>query len=469
MRYLFHCLFLFCSTNLVSAQTDDHVYFTNGFKLGELTDSSVMIWTRLCRAPSAVPIYHQQKPSTFRHPLDFDNDMPVDQMDGAVPGAFGQLQIQLTATDTIILSNWEYVSAYCDYTFKQYIGGLLPSTEFQVEIRGRKREGAPVSTITGAFTTSPAQDEIVPVVFTSSTCQYFWSYDDPVRGFRLYDSMLDLAPDFHCQTGDYIYYDKPGPMAYTIELARHKWHAMNSWPSLREFYLTTPLYIQKDDHDLLRDDASPYSQAFGELSFSDGWRIWKEQTPIAENSFRTFRWGRDLQIWLVEGREFRSNNRSVDGPDKSIWGEEQKSWFRQSVMASDASFKLLISPTPVVGPDRNNKSDNHANSSFATEGAWLREFLVANNMFVINGDRHWQYVARDPVTGLMEFSQGPSSDVHAQGWDPKDLRPEHQFLRVAGGFLATSIFRENGQPVIEFIHYDVAGRVVHRERIEKDW
>lgn len=64
-----------------------------------------------------------------------------------------------------------------------------------------------------------------------------------------------------------MYYDKPGPMAYNLELARHKWHAINYWPSLVNFYNNTPLYLQKDDHDVLKDDAMPSSSAFGELGF----------------------------------------------------------------------------------------------------------------------------------------------------------------------------------------------------------
>ena len=68
----------------------------------------------------------------------------------------------------------------------------------------------------------------------------------------------------------------------------------------------------------------------------------------------------------------------------------------------------------------------------------------------------------------MEFSQGPTSDSHAQGWDPHDVRPEHQFLRVAGGFIHVRVFRDHDQPVIQFTHFDVDGNPVHRETIRKE-
>ncbi|MEZ4970608.1 MAG: alkaline phosphatase D family protein [Flavobacteriaceae bacterium] len=452
----------------VQAQNNDQVFFTNGFKIGELTDSSAILWTRLCRSEKPIPIKHQQKGAPFRSPIDFDNNMPINEMDGAVEGSFGQVSLEVQSKDTVMNTPWEYVSEYKDFTYKHRITGLKSNTAYTLTIRGRKSSQAPITEIQGSFTTAPLANEVAPVLFTSSTCQYFWSYDDPKRGFKIYDKMLELHPLFHCQTGDYVYYDKPGPMAYNVPLARHKWHAINSWPSLINFYNHTPLYLQKDDHDLLKDDVTPSSSPCGELSFEDGLLIWKEQAPIMDKSYRTFRWGKDLQIWMVEGRDYRSNNKAPDGKDKSIWGKEQIEWFKNTVEASDATFKILCSPTPVVGPDRaKGKTDNHSNVSFKTEGDWLRKYLSKQKMFVINGDRHWQYVSVDRDTGLMEFSQGPSSDSHAQGWDPNDKRREHRFLRVKGGFLAVKVYRRNDIPHIGFIHYDVDGNIVNQENISR--
>ena len=123
-------------------------------------------------------------------------------------------------------------------------------------------------------------------------------------------------------------------------------------------------YWQKDDHDTLSNDAWPGMHK-NNLAFEEGQRIFRQQVPIAETIFRTHRWGRDLQIWLTDGRDFRSANKIPDGPEKTIWGAKQRAWLQRTLLESDASFKLLISPTPIVGPDRDNKSDNHANKAFA--------------------------------------------------------------------------------------------------------
>lgn len=466
MKHLIITFLLFQLSFYTHVQNTDRVYFTTGFKVGEVTHSSAVVLTRLCADSIPVKVWHKRtKNRAFRPPIDFDNDMPVHKMDGAVQGSSGQIRIFLTGSGRQIKTEWKYVSSYKDFIFKTKFEDLKPNTKYTVVIKGRKNRKSPITEIKGEFHTAPLEDQIAPVFFTSSTCQYFWSFDDDQRGFKIYDSMQKLNPLFHCQTGDYLYYDKPGPLAYSVEMARHKWHAMNSRPSLLDFYTKTPLYIEKDDHDLLRDDAGPNSRPFGELTYEDGLHIWREQIPIKNTTpYRTFRWGKDLQIWLVEVREFRSNNRSPDGKDKTIWGKEQIAWFKETVESSDATFKILVSPTPIVGPDRAKlKFDNHSNASFQTEGTWLRKYLANQNVYVINGDRHWQYVSVDPKTGLWEFSQGPVTDFHAQGWDKNDIRPEHKFLRVKGGFLGVKVYRENDEAIIEFIHYDVDGNEVNKQ------
>ena len=317
--------------------------------------------------------------------------------------------------------------------------------------------------IDGSFRTPPTTNTPAPVSFTTSTCQYFWSYDDSLAGFKTYLSMAQLAPDFFVQTGDYVYYDKPGPSAASPEKARHKWHAINGWPSLVNFFRQTPTYFIKDDHDLLSDDSHAQTEDYGELSYAEGLAIWKENVPMKKLPYRTLRRGQDLQIWLLEGREYRSANQAPDGEGKTILGRQQKEWLTQTLADSDATFKIVISATPVVGPDRKNKTDNHANAAFQTEGEWLSELLSPHeNPYVINGDRHWQYVSQDSITQLIEFGSGPVSDSHVQGWRA-GKQPEHRYLNLIGGFLGVVVDHPGEKPQLTFTHYDVNGNPKNAE------
>jgi alkaline phosphatase D len=441
---------------------DSSVYFTTGFKFMELTSDSVIVWTRVCGQEFPNPIRHQRKEGVFRHPIDFNETMPLSQMDGGVAGAKGFVQVKLTGGGEQLISDWMEALEENDFTVKVQFEGLKTATRYEVELLAKSEENSPVCKDRGSFVTAPDPNQEVPVLFTTSTCQYFWSFDEEIRGFQSYDSMASLHPDFFIQTGDYVYYDKPGPLAKTLDQARHKWHAMDAWPSLKDLFKTVPTFMMKDDHDLLKDDVNPKSNAYGNLTFEDGVKIWYQNVPLSGKPYRTIRWGKDLQVWMVEGREFRSPNEEPDGPDKTIWGQEQMEWFQKSLEASKASFKILVTPTPIVGPDRDSKVDNHANKAYETEGEQLRSYLAGiPNLFVVNGDRHWQYVSKDLETGLMEFCSGPISDFHAQGWDAEDVRPEHQFLRLKGGFLSVKVEREGLKPTIYFTHRDVMGKEVH--------
>src|SRR5262245_16243515 len=106
--------------------------------------------------------------------------------------------------------------------------------------------------------------------------------------------------------------------------ARYHWQRMYSLPRLVAFHLRVPGYWEKDDHDTLSDDCWRGKGNRGELTFEEGLRIFREQVPMGEKTYRTFRWGKDLQVWLTEGRDFRSPNTMKDGPEKTIWGAVQK-------------------------------------------------------------------------------------------------------------------------------------------------
>jgi alkaline phosphatase D len=302
----------------------------------------------------------------------------------------------------------------------------------------------------------------VRVTFCVMTCQQYEDRDRP-DGFEIYPSMLKLRPDFFVNTGDAVYYDHGPVHAVNTDLAHYHWARMFGLATLRDFHRQVGSYFQKDDHDVLTNDCEPGTRT-GDFTFAQGLRIFHEQTAVGQPPYRTVRWGRDLQVWLVEGRDFRT---AVDAPKdapRTIWGAEQIAWVERTLDASDAAFKVLITPTPMVGPDRPQKDDNYSNAGFNAEGARLRAMLVRHkNLVAITGDRHWQYVSVDPVTGLEEWSVGAASDAHAGGWNEDQPRAMHRFLRIKhGGFLSGEVApgANGAQPTLTLRLHDVMGKVV---------
>lgn len=416
--------------------------FANGVKIGEVTADSAVLWARLtvdAEAGNRVANWTAAAPNW------------------TVPGQPGRIRfaVRPAGGGETRHTPWTAVTADSDCCHQARIDGLAAATRYEFTAEG-EADGARAE-LAGSFTTAPAAAAKGTITAVISTCQEFETRDDLDDGHRIYRSMVKLDPDFFVQTGDTVYYDRKEPLAKTMALARYRWNRMYALPSLREFHRQVPSYWMHDDHDVLKNDAWP-GQTYGELTWDQGLKIWGEQVPWNNPPYRTFRWGADLQVWLPEGREFRSPNNQPDGPEKSILGDAQWRWLEASLKASDATFKAFVSATPVVGPDRGGKGDNHANRAFTHEGEKLRRLLSSiPGCFVVNGDRHWQYHSVDAETGLNEFGCGASTDKHAGGWNPKDKRPEHRFLRVKGGFL--SIRAEGAKALV--IHHDVDGKVMY--------
>jgi len=411
--------------------------------------------------------FMQGKTTTQLIPDQIPAGFRLEDMEGACPGMEGEARLTYYPKGEEkkkIQTGWTPVSASKDFTAQWKLKNLRAGTDYEAVVEARPNAGAqPSDCVKGRFNTAPAADAVRDIRFVVVTCHEYPLRDAGANGHEIYDTMLKMKPDFFVHTGDVEYYDKPHPYAWTEELMRFKWNRLFALPYQRSFLANVTTYFMKDDHDTLKDDCWP-GQTYGAVTFERGAEIFdKEQFPSNDKPYKTIRWGKDLQIWIVETRNYRSPNTMPDGPEKTIWGKEQKQWFFDSVARSDATFKVLISPNPLLGPDRKNKRDNHANDNFRFEGDELRAFINRHKMFITNGDRHWQYVTHRPGTDLWEFGCGPGSDVHAGGWPPDDKRPEHRFLRVKGGFLSVEVSRRAGAPSIRFRHHDVFGTVMHDE------
>ena len=433
-----------------------------GLRIGEVTESSAIVWARLTATQVRREIETPSSPEAKAAAI---------LVEGACPGAPGQVRLRYGTQSELkdaAATDWVKVDADTDFIHHFALNGLKADTTYYFANETRGADGRTHGELRGEFRTAPLAKSPTNLTFCVMTCQGYPDRGHP-DGHAIYPAMLALKPNFACLTGDLVYYDNDAPKATSPELAHLHWERMFSLPRLLEFNRRVATYWLKDDHDTLNNDSWP-GREMGTFTFAEGQRIFRQQAPMADGpSYRPFRWGRDLQIWLTDGRDFRSPNQMPDGPTKTIWGQEQKAWFQRTLKASDATWKVLISPTPLVGPDRKGKNDNHTNAGFKHEGDELRAWFKANvpdNFFVICGDRHWQYHSVHPETGLREFSVGAASDEHAGGSPGEDPK-YHRFHRVKGGFLSATLKRNGNKSTILFQHRDVNGVVVHEWSAER--
>ena len=475
-----HILLLLVLTAGFSARAngDDGPFQATGFKVGEVSDTTAIVWTRLSRRenrnPSDGPMFtikYANSQNERIEAIEYPDGVTVDDIQNAAPGTGGEVRVLYRRETERNWSEtaWRAVDPEADFTRQFRLTGLLPNTRYVVKVESK-------AATNGAVTNGGDKAAFVPHPVRRMQNEWCLPFQPDKRttiktcpaAIKIYPSMLKLDPSFFVHTGDIVYYDK---LAKTKELAHYHWQRTYSLPTNVDFHRQVASYFIKDDHDAWQNDCWPTmknSKMF-QFTFAEGLEIFRQQVPMGERTYRTYRWGKDLQVWLVEGRDFRSPNNMPDGPNKTIWGAEQMQWFKQTVQQSEATFRVLISPTPVVGPDRDNKHDNHSNKDFAHEGNQLRDFIASQkNMVVVCGDRHWQYMSIDPRTNVREYSCGPASDKHAGGWKQSDFRKDyHQYLNVIGGFLSATVDRQDDVAKLTFRYHDVDGVVKYEDVISQ--
>lgn len=436
----------------------------------------------------------------------------VDSLvDGDVAGMAGFVRIQVEPTQRSVKatrrSRIQPATAENDFIVREELGRLKPSTTYRVRSWiGLSKEDLHEGP-TATFRTLPGAESTDAITFAVVTGMNYakfhgdnridgkihlehnntelpppYSGSDKHLGYPALATITKLRPNFFVGTGDNVYYDTPKvPRAETVPQMRQKWHEQFVQPRYRELYAVVPTYWMIDDHDYRIDDGDNTGDHLP--SPETARQIMLEQLPVAPagdedaKTYRTHRVSKDLQIWFTENRMYRSPNAIDDGPDKTIWGAEQKAWLKQTLADSDATFKILISPNPMIGPDDARKSDNHTNlGGFRHEREEFFNWLVSQNMqkdfFVVCGDRHWQYHSIDP-RGIEEFSCGALVDANSRPGrkpgDPKSTDAKGVIKQVysqsepSGGFLMVETAAANGTvaPQLTFRFHDEHGVVLY--------
>ena len=427
-----------------------------GIMIGEATDKSALAQVRLTVGDALLDNDVEGTPGIVEFTLLTENDEIVRDT---------QTILATADRDFITRASWNNLKANTNYICRTRIGFELehlfpgPSATFKTLPGPSTSDSVEFAVVTGMnyakFHGDNRIDGSIHLLHNATELPEPYSGKDKHLGYPALKTLLDLKPDFFVGTGDNIYYDTPKePRAESLTEMRQKWHEQFIQPRFHDLFAKVPTFWEVDDHDYRIDDgdnSGDYSPSPQEAR-----QMLLEQLPIAPaedisaKTYRTYRVNGDLQIWFMENRMYRSPNAMEDGPAKSIWGKEQKQWLKRTLISSDASFKIMISPTPMIGPDSLHKTDNHADiGGFQNERdeffSWLIETgLNKENFYIVCGDRHWQYHSISPE-GIEEFSSGALTDTNSRlgvnPGDPNSTDPHGTINQVytqnphSGGFL----------------------------------
>jgi len=463
------------------------IYLGQGIMSGEITANSAILQSRLTATDTLV-----------------DNDLP------GIHG-FAKFEISSDADfqNSVFTNLKEAVPDY-DYIIKEKVNDLEANTKYFYRLWFGETEEHLQQSRTGTFRTLPGKDSSSKVSFVVVTGMNYYHFhygkynrskaykgSDKALGYPALVAIKELKPDYFIGTGDNVYFDHPAESGFkraqeagndphpglfngkevTDERGiRKKYHVQFMQLRYKDLFAEVGTYWEKDDHDYRLNDADPYTDF--PISHELGISSFKEQLPVTDpkdknaRTYRTFRMSKDVQVWMLEGRDYRSANADKIGPEKTLLGKKQIEWLKNTLLESDATFKLIVSPTPMVGPDDMYKKDNHVNpQGFKHEGdelfAWFKENNFLNkNLYLICGDRHWKYHAMHP-SGFEEYSSGALVDNNSragrlagdkESTDPnaeiKQFFVEGTSESASGGFLLVEIEQQNGTPTASFNFYN---------------
>jgi alkaline phosphatase D len=254
-------------------------------------------------------------------------------------------------------------------------------------------------------------------------------------GYPIFDVIRRQHPDCFLFLGDTIYADEPCESppneaganfrAATLDEYRARHRYQRGAAGLRRFLETVPVYVTWDDHEVHNDFSGPFDERMpaGRQALREYWPI-ATQANDPHRLYRSIRYGADLELFILDTRQYRSRDSDPDGPGKTMLGPAQLQWLLEGLVRSTATWKLVATSTPLSIPKGGRGALGYDGWSAGSDGPGFeheRQVIVEaivrqkiKNVVFIAGDVHYvQANAYDPdqdgVVDFHEFVVGPLS------------------------------------------------------------
>ena len=329
--------------------------------------------------------------------------------------------------------------------------------------------------IQGYFVTAPAADETAAFDFVFGACLGGQGYcRDPETGWFIFETMLSQQPDFFLSTGDAIYVDSAcntpnnvaGAEGPYSDLAgfrtRYRYHLEDT--PYANFLAQTPVYVTWDDHEIVDNFGGPALSQYNATMFEEGTQAFFEYWPLQQTDgqsriYRSIQYGAQAEIIILDTRSYRDPNVNWDPhprdiTPKTMLGTEQFAWLQEALAESEATWKLIVSSTPLAYPTgfpqpevdgRDGWANYTEKSGYETELMSLIFFIESQdieNVVFLTGDTHWPFALsydpdRDGEANFYEFSSSPLSAITLPPPDTLDPTFNPTVMYAEGEFNGT--------------------------------
>jgi len=289
--------------------------------------------------------------------------------------------------------------------------GLLPGSEVSYAIAGdgERREGTlraqprwtrPVD--------APGISIAIGSCFFLADANPIWGSQNYGSGYEIFDAIAAKKPDAMVWMGDNLYFQPqdeldPASMAW-------RYRRQRTFAPLRTLLTATSNVAIWDDHDYGPNDADLSYTMKGEALtlFRRYWANPSYGLPETPGVFGRARFG-DIDIFLLDDRYYRSANKLLDGPDKTMFGAKQLEWLKNALVYSSAPVKLVVNGSQLWNRVNRFEGWNRYTAEQRAFADWLLAQRVEGLIF-LSGDRHFSELLKvDRVGGypLYEFTSSP--------------------------------------------------------------
>ena len=410
----------------IYAQQNTNLFITHGVASGDVTDHSAVIWSRA------------NKEAQMHVEYDTNSNFSSSSKSLTITTA--------NVNETTDFTGHAKIDGLRADTLYYYRVWFTTTKQGQDIKNNDSSKGSIVSdsssSITGTFRTSPENSTSKTVRFAIGGDLGGHRYCRRVDlGYPIFSIIKALSPDFFIFNGDQIYGDDVCPahqgpddvvgwyniqgnfpsvtdenvnwsdLSQLQDIYNKHWEYNRADPHIQSLLQNTSIYSQADDHEVVNDYGGNWSylsnatkdrtgfpnlvkaglQAFFNFSPLDGNNSSSSTKEEANRIYRSFNWGKDLDLFFLDAHSYRSRSELDDTPEnnKTLLGNAQFRWLEQSLLNSTATWKVISTDVPFtipscftnqLGCDSWATNSSEFKKTFVRERNDLLEFLDDNNI-----------------------------------------------------------------------------------------
>lgn len=358
------------------------------------------------------------------------------------------------------------------HTATLYARSLLPGTRYEYEVL-LNGEAADLPYVTEFQTIPFYQEKAPPPDFTLAVGGGNYVLDAPFDPLNrkpgaehsIFLAIQSKQPDMMLWTGNNVYLRESDWNSLSGYYARYTHN--RALPELQPL-LASVHHIatwSQADYGSLGADSYKWNRDTAHKAFQHFWANPSYGVSDVEGITTTARWS-DVDFFLLDDRSHRDLTHTI--PQKRVvFGPKQIKWLLESLKKSTATFKVIVSGSPILNPESNQENFIIApkeRDSFFEE---LKNERISGVLFISGGKRHGELtkLIRAGAPPLYELTMGPLTGRP----DSKTL--ELNYFRVPNTstfkrhFALVNFFGEEEDRKITFSGFDSLGEKLWSETL----